>query len=54
LGEKYYFVMNTESSRSDIKLTTGDPDVRAFDLGAPFLSFILDVDYRLCIIAKVK
>jgi hypothetical protein len=54
--EKCYFVINTEKSGSDLGLATGDPDLRSFDLGAPFLSLslspppgFLDVDYRLCI-----
>jgi hypothetical protein len=54
-----YFVINTEKSRSFLGLATGDPGVRTLHLGTPFLSlplslslslsFILDVDYRLCI-----
>jgi hypothetical protein len=34
----YYFMINTEKSGPDLGLVTGDPDVRTFDLGAPFLS----------------
>jgi hypothetical protein len=58
--KKYYFVINTEKSWPVLGLATGEPDVRAFDLGAPFLSspspplslsflFILDAQYKLCI-----
>jgi hypothetical protein len=31
-------MINTEESVPDLGLNTGDPDVRAFNLGVPFLS----------------
>jgi hypothetical protein len=34
----YNFLINAEQSGLDLGLATGGPDVRAFDLGAPFLS----------------
>jgi hypothetical protein len=34
-------MINTEKSGPDLGLATGDPEVRTFDLGAPFLSISL-------------
>jgi hypothetical protein len=34
LNTKQYFMINTEKSGLDLGLTTGDPVVTAFDLGA--------------------
>jgi hypothetical protein len=36
----HYFVINTEKSGPDLRLATGDSDVRTFDLGAPFLDLL--------------
>jgi hypothetical protein len=40
-------VINTEYSGPDLGLATGDPDVRTFDLGAPFLSLSLSYNFAL-------
>jgi hypothetical protein len=36
--EKKNFVINTEKLRPDLGLATGDPDIKTFDLGSPFIS----------------
>jgi hypothetical protein len=37
----YYIAIKTEKSGPDVGLATGDPDVRAFDLAAPFPSHVI-------------
>jgi hypothetical protein len=41
IEKKYYLVVNTEKSRPDLGLMTGDSEVMTFDLGAPFISPLL-------------
>jgi hypothetical protein len=46
--EKKYFLITTEKSRLELGLATGEPDVRTFGLGAPFLSLSLSHIILVC------
>jgi hypothetical protein len=42
-------MINTEKSGPDLGLATGDPDLRTFDLGAPFLFLSHSLLYAILI-----
>jgi hypothetical protein len=45
-----YFMINRDKSGPELGLATGDPGVRTFDLGAPFLSLSLSLSLLFAIL----